>query len=126
MSFMEPQVEFGTWIVVDGNNGVDVIPSDLVSVADVVHLRHMLEVSDTIELADTVLADYVESRFAYSIEIKEAWGARLSAPGYMDCTPWCVLDSEKEAYAYLEDMYDDDDDDDDESSEDGFDKVEGS
>ena len=31
----------------------------------------------------------------------------MSAPGYMDCTEWAVFDTEDEALAYLEDMYED-------------------
>ncbi len=38
----------------------------------------------------------------------EGYGARLSAPGYMDCTEWCVFATEKEAREYLAEMYDDD------------------
>lgn len=33
------------------------------------------------------------------------YGARLSAPGYMDCTDWCVFDTEQEAIDYLEETY---------------------
>jgi len=36
------------------------------------------------------------------------YGARLSAPGYLDCTEWTVFDSIAEAEAYLEEMYGDD------------------
>jgi hypothetical protein len=36
-------------------------------------------------------------------------GARLSAPGYLDCTEWTVFDTEDEAREYLEEMYPDDD-----------------
>ena len=40
-----------------------------------------------------------------------AWGARLSAPGYLDCTEWCVFDTEAEAAQYLLDTYYDQPDD---------------
>ena len=40
---------------------------------------------------------------------KCGWYARLSAPGYLDCTDWSgPFDSEKEANEYLNDMYDGD------------------
>lgn len=42
------------------------------------------------------------------IETKKGYGARLSAPGYMDCTEWTVFDTEQEAKDYLEEMYGDD------------------
>lgn len=38
-------------------------------------------------------------------EFKSGYGARLSAPGYTDCTDWCVSDSEEEAKAYLAEQY---------------------
>lgn len=37
------------------------------------------------------------------------YGARLSAPGYLDCTEWCVFNSVKAAEEYLTEMYGDDD-----------------
>ena len=33
------------------------------------------------------------------------YGARLSAPGYLDCTDWCVFDTEQEAIDYLAETY---------------------
>jgi hypothetical protein len=33
------------------------------------------------------------------------YGARLSAPGYMDCTDWVVFDTFEEADEYLAEMY---------------------
>lgn len=38
----------------------------------------------------------------------EGYGARLSAPGYLDCTEWAVFDSIAEAERYLDEMYGDD------------------
>jgi hypothetical protein len=36
----------------------------------------------------------------------DGWGARLSAPGYADCTEWAVHETEEEAREYLADAYD--------------------
>lgn len=48
---------------------------------------------------------YVEGE-PESIKIeRRKWGARLSAPGYTDCTEWCVFDTEKEAHNYLVETY---------------------
>lgn len=33
------------------------------------------------------------------------YGARLTAPGYLDCTEWVVFDTVQEAIDYLESMY---------------------
>lgn len=40
-----------------------------------------------------------------TIERREGHGARLSAPGYMDCTEWSVHRTEAEAAQYLIDTY---------------------
>lgn len=42
------------------------------------------------------------------VEECEGWGARLSAPGYLDSTEWQVFDTEKEAREYLMETYGDD------------------
>ena len=36
----------------------------------------------------------------------DGFGVRLSAPGYMDCTEWCVFDTKQECVEYLEQVYD--------------------
>jgi len=41
-----------------------------------------------------------------SVECVRGWFARLSAPGYLDCTEWCgPFPSEAAALAHLEEMY---------------------
>ncbi len=35
------------------------------------------------------------------------FGARISAPGYLDCADWAVFDTEKKAAEYLLEMYED-------------------
>lgn len=52
---------------------------------------------------------YVEGK-PQSWENVKGYGARLSAPGYLDCTEWTVFDTEDEARKYLEEMYPDDED----------------
>jgi hypothetical protein len=42
--------------------------------------------------------------------------ARLSAPGYLDCTDWSVHDTREQAEEYLVETYDDDTDDTDDDS----------
>ena len=41
----------------------------------------------------------------YLIDFTTGYGARLSAPGYLDCTDWCVFDTEQEAIDYLAETY---------------------
>ena len=44
-----------------------------------------------------------------NVEHKHGWGARLSAPGYLDATEWAVFDTKQEAAQYLLEMYGNDD-----------------
>jgi hypothetical protein len=101
MSFMEPQIEFGEWYEVDGPCGTEFIPTDIVGAVNL----------DAFESGNEVpngLRDYCENRTAWSVAKREGWGARLSAPGYLDCTEWSVFDTEAEAEAYLQEMYGED------------------
>jgi hypothetical protein len=98
MAFMQRQVEYGRWVEVDGPQGIEVIPADLVG--EVTTYRgELAPVPDE-------LSDYCENRQAWSIGVREGWGARLSAPGYLDCTPWSVFDTEAEAKAHLAEQED--------------------
>lgn len=42
------------------------------------------------------------------ITLIRGYGARLSMPGYLDCTEWCVFKTLREARKYLKEMYGDD------------------
>ena len=53
-----------------------------------------------------MIRDYCEGT-PQSWENIQGYGARLSAPGYMDCTEWCVFDSVEEAEEYLTETYGD-------------------
>lgn len=138
MSFMQRQVEHGLWYVVETNDGTAIVPADVVSVPHIEkgagdydedsfiawHIDQLPdEATDTErEIAESqgenewsevvaALRDFVTGRKVQSVELREGWGARLSAPGYMDCTDWSVFDSEEEAEAYLEETFGEEDDD---------------
>jgi len=38
-------------------------------------------------------------------EFRSGYGARMSAPGFLDCTDWTVFDTEEEAQRHLEETY---------------------
>ena len=81
--FMKPDIEFGDWIDVETKNGE----------------RNLL----TLEF-------FNPREYTGKIKTKthrKKYGARLSAPGYIDSTEWACLDTEEEAYAYLLDAYTD-------------------
>lgn len=90
MSFMEPQVQHGRWYKVDTSLGTWFVPYEVVGdVGDDKDKLHM----------------YTDGGEIYEFEIVEGWGARLSAPGYLDCTEWCVFETEEAAVEYLAEEY---------------------
>ncbi len=92
MSFMEPEIIHGTWYEIETNNGTWFVPVDLIG-----------EPENNFE---EKLVQYTEGTKVYSWNIKEGYGARLSARGYLDCTDWSVFDTEEEAREFLIDTYD--------------------
>ena len=100
MSFMKKQVTGrDSWYVVDGPWGTEFVPADIVGKVSLRRQGREIPAG---------LADYCENREAYTIERRKGYGARLSAPGYLDCTPWAIFDTEREALDYLEEEYPDD------------------
>jgi len=112
MSFMQEQItKKQTWVEIDGTNGITAIPYDDLSMDEVnVVTETTFDVSE--ETLNETLGDYYEGRI-YRTSLRVGYGARLSAPGYMDCTEWTVFDTEQEAQDYLTEMYGDEDEDED-------------
>ena len=105
--FMQPDVTTKQqWYEIDGPMGTEWIPYDFVG-----------DLEDSSVFACTTghhdvppeLADYAENTEFYTISLVEGFGARLSAPGYLDCTDWSVFESEFEARQHLVENYADDD-----------------
>jgi hypothetical protein len=102
MGFMERQItQKQLWWEVETTHGTEWLPVELVGK----------------EPDSDAFADYCEGQ-VLSWEQREGFGARLSAPGYLDCTEWSVFDTKEEAEAYLDEYYPED--------EDGEDEEEGS
>ena len=91
MAFMEHQIEFGEWFIYESKDG------------GTYAIEH--EHLDVIPQDDIV--SVIEQR-------TEGYGARVSTPGYLDCSDWCVFDTEEEAQEYLDEYYPDDEEDDNE------------
>lgn len=107
--FMEPDVEEGEWVIVDGDAGTEAMPAEYINLEDVEELNQKLESGErSVSVEGTSLRDFMEGNEVYAVEVKHGFGARLSAPGYLDATEWTVFDSEQEAIDYLEEMYGDD------------------
>lgn len=110
MSFMQQQVtEKQWWVELDGTSGITAVPYDVLSDEE----RAIAESEDGDENEQEDLqshfGDYYEGK-VWSVSTREGYGARLSAPGYMDCTEWTVFDTPEEAEAYLKEAYGEDED----------------
>lgn len=108
MSFMQPQIRYGLWVKADFSDGVFFAPADSVSPLPSVGRTLREEDAGFDDLLDAVSSMLDGSGVPDSLEVIEGWGARLSAPGYMDCTEWVVLPTEEEAKEYLLDAYGED------------------
>lgn len=104
MPFMEYHTtEKQEWILIDGDAGVTFIPADV----DLDLQFAIVRGHDAI--AEDLAMKYYDGAHIYSVELTEGYGARMTAPGYMDCTPWNVFDTLEEAEQYLRDEYPQDD-----------------
>jgi len=108
MAFMEQEVVEDDWLEVETEVGGHCIPADLVGDPDE-NWDDETESYDPDYVADVL--QYVEGKRVQEIRKRHGFGARLSAPGYLDCTEWTVFDTEQEALDYLVETYGDDEDD---------------
>lgn len=117
MAFMEREItDKQAWFQIEGNCGTDYVPASVVKYPR----THRLCVGATVErdsssqlfsLLHSYVKDYTENTEIDGITLIEGYGARLTAPGYLDRTEWAVFDTEDEAEAYLDDTYPDEDED---------------
>lgn len=87
---MDKQIRYDRWVVINTTNGIVAIPQDFVG------KQCTFTASD--------VADYIDGEFI-SAELVDGYGARLSMPGYLDCTEWTVFDTEEAADQFLCDTY---------------------
>jgi len=111
MSFMQKQVTHKQpWIEVETSHGTEWI--DAVSlglnVRDSETKTHPLTDKER-ESIVSQLSDYCEGTIQEWKTVR-GYGARLSAPGYLDCTEWTVFDTPEEAQAYLDETFPDEED----------------
>jgi len=111
VSHLIPQAVHGLFVVCETTHGKEMFPADLVGVDEPFEavLLGTDEPTDPVtpELAGAI--DPLVSGILIEVECVRGWFARLSAPGYLDCTEWCgPFSSEQEASAYLKRMYEDD------------------
>jgi hypothetical protein len=89
------------WPRVETSSGTEYVPSGWIAVFVPLTVNERAKY-------EGMIRPYVEGTIQEWENIK-GYGARLSAPGYLDCTEWAVFDTEQEAREYLEEMYGDDD-----------------
>lgn len=84
MAHMIPVAEHFAAYHVETSAGTEIVPEDVCG---------KLDDSPSLTPYESVgnahrLADYIEGDSIESVERKEGWYGRLSAPGYLDCTSW--------------------------------------
>src|SRR5260370_41630348 len=109
MPFMQKQVtEKRAWIRVETSCGTEFIDTStlgLLGLRDSQTKTHKLTAKER-EEAISDLSPYCEGTIQ-EWETIRGYGARLSAPGYLDCTEWTVFDTAEEAQAYLDENFPD-------------------
>lgn len=99
MPFMKPEIVPGPFYRVDTTDGTEVVACDDAG------LYHDTTAEDLSGLTTGIILDKSEM-----LHVQTGYLARMSAPGYLDCTDWTGHPSERDARLYLADMYGDDDD----------------
>lgn len=100
--FMQPEIENVHWYEVDTNRGIEFIRAEDVSGLNM-KPGQVMDGESNSEVS--ILEDFVEGDTIYSVTLREGWGARMSASGYMDQTDWSVFDTKRQAQDYLIDSY---------------------
>lgn len=94
MGFMKPQVYRGGYFAVETSAGTEIVPDDVIG--------------RTCGTAGEAFANYCEGSILdpdECVEWREGFLARMSAPGYLDCTHWTAHATESAARQYLADNY---------------------
>lgn len=96
MPFMKPEIIKGLYFAIDTTCGTEIVPADLIGRTVSTHVE--------------AFANYLEGEPLDSeecAECREGWLARMSAPGYLDCTAWGAYSSRAAAESALSEMYSD-------------------
>lgn len=117
MTFMQMESVEGTWLLVEVRGETHYVGPDLVGLG--------LKPGETLDMDETdqpqrmgifrAVRDYIDCpnlrpQDITEIESRRCWGARFSAPGYMDCTDWTLADTQEEAENECRELYGDEED----------------
>lgn len=92
---MKPNIVEGEWYVVDGPQGGETVPADVVHYSD----EELANARAWRMLPADSRRDFFQNGYGevWSIEKKHGWGAQLHMPGYMDQTDWSFYETEEAA-----------------------------
>lgn len=94
MSNMRPEIVDEDWFIVETEHGTEYVLCNLFKPDTIGTINHS---SENLTEEWSMLLPFLEGRQIHSIERKRSFGARLSAPGYLDCTDWALFDTEEDA-----------------------------
>jgi len=103
-NFMQPQISFEDFATVEARDGTSsTFPADLLSaLSGRVTYRGRRDFAEA--AADAAqYCEWIGAADVRRIIVRPMFGARLSAPGYMDCTEWSCFETEEAA---ARDLYD--------------------
>lgn len=94
------------WIVETMDAGTCALPGSVVPVPDWLADGHPIEERDASDselfaILAARVRDFIEGRRILSIEAATGYFARLTAPGYLDCTAWTAHRTVREAQRAL-------------------------
>ena len=98
--FLEPEVLFGSWYLVETDWGQEAVSEPAVGYLGIELGEVMNSDCPEWKRAKRALRPYLMGR-PEEVTLIKGYGARTSAPGFLDCSEWVVFPSEAEALAYL-------------------------
>jgi hypothetical protein len=106
--FMKPEVYFGLYFAVETSQGTEIVPEGIAALPLGVNFKAGNSFDSDSQFWDLIQKAFIpciDGQEIESVDCQEGWIARMSAPGYMDCTVYSAHDSECEAWEHLIDMY---------------------
>ena len=106
--FMQPEIARCAFFYVETEQGGNIVLADLIRPAMAIDYRAggtFDPETPGFEGLARQLEPFVEGTEIQSTEPRFGFLARLSAPGYLDCTDWSAHDTRRDAEAHLMDMY---------------------
>lgn len=107
MSFMQPEVTNEEFEIIETTNGTEMFPVGTISDSELLE-----RINYQVGKKDTNFTSLEDAKSENLYKRETAFFARLSAPGYTDCTDWIgPFENEVEAMQELDLMYDLEDED---------------